>query len=301
MISPNFLKPGDTIGIVSPAGKIKKEFILNAKDILISWGYKVEIGKNAANDFNYYAGTDEERADDLQKMLDDKKIKAILCSRGGYGCIRIIPKLNFKKFLKNPKWLIGFSDISILHSHINSNLSIKTIHSKMAINFPSSGVQDQTTEMIRHILQGGNYDIQTPANTYCKEGKVQATLIGGNLSVINCILSTKYSIDTTNKILLLEEVGENLHHLDRMMNHFYLSGKFNNLAGIVIGSFSEMKEKAPGFGKEAYAIISEYTSKLDIPVAFGFDIGHITNNNPVILGAEHILEVNNDICKLSLV
>jgi muramoyltetrapeptide carboxypeptidase len=301
MLIPPYLNSGDTIGIVSPSGKIKREFILNASSVLKTWGYKVVIGDSAFKEHNYYAGTDEERAKDLQKMLDDDKIKAILCSRGGYGCIRIMKKLNFKRFKKNPKWIIGFSDISILHSHINSNLKISSIHGKMAINFPSNENIDLSTNLINNILKGQNYSYHSPDNSLNKFGTAKAKLVGGNLSVINCILSTKYDIDTDDKILLLEEVGENLHHIDRMMNHFEMTGKFKKIKAAIIGSFSETKDKAPGFGKNAYEIISEYLNKLNIPIAYNFDNGHISTNYPVILGAEHKLVVNKNGSTLELV
>jgi len=297
---PPYLKPGDTIGITSPASAISLLDIQPSIQVIQSWGFNVEIGKTiGAKDFSL-GGTDEERSADFQRMLDDSNIKAIMCARGGYGVVRIIDKLNFDKFKTNPKWIIGFSDVTVLHAHINSNYNIATIHSKMCNSFPSEWalakpMQIETLLSIRQVLTGQDVKYSAPPVNYNRPGRAEGVLVGGNLSIIEVLAGSNSDLKTENTILFLEDTHEELYRIDRMFWNLKRSGKLDNLKGLIIGGFS-LEEETPGeeFGKTVYEIVAEKIKEYDYPVCFDFPVGHQINNFALKCGAKHILNVDNN-------
>ena len=295
---PAYLKKGDTIGITCPAGFITMEDIQSAVSKIKEWGYEVKIGATVGKKDFTFGGTDEERLADLQQMLDDKTIKAIMCARGGYGMVRIIDLVDFKKFSIHPKWIIGFSDITVLHSHINRHFNIATIHSKMCNSFPSDWsaaepVQVETIESIRECLSGKKMQYQAIPNTNNKTGNATGQLIGGNLKTIESLACSSSDIITNNKILFVEDTGEYLYSIDRMFWNLQRTGKLAHLKALVIGGFKAKKDD-PGeeFGETVEEIVLEKTRKYNYPVCFDFPVGHQKNNYALKCGVIHNLEVS---------
>lgn len=294
---PPYLKAGDTIGIISPSGYISLADIIPAVQLIQSWGFKVEIGDNTGKKDFIYGGTDEERTADLQQMLDTPEIKAIMCARGGYGLVRIIDRLNFKQFKKNPKWLIGFSDITALHCHINRNFGIATLHSKMCNSFPddwtkADAIQIATIQSIRQAITGESLGYSSPAVEQNRPGKVEAELVGGNLSLIATLSGTPSGLDTNGKILFVEDTHEYLYNIDRMFWNLKQSGKLSRLAGLIIGGF-QLKPDIEGeeFGKTIYDIVTEKVKEYTYPICFDFPVGHQRNNFALKCGVRHTFEV----------
>ncbi|MBB6498343.1 LD-carboxypeptidase [Pedobacter cryoconitis] len=297
---PPYLKTGDTIGITCPAGNISLAEIQPAVQLLESWGFKTEIGSAIGKKDFTFGGTDEERTADLQRFLDNPAIKAVMCARGGYGLIRIIDQLDFKHFVKQPKWLIGFSDISVLHCHIHQNFGIATLHSKMCNSFPNDWataepIQVSTILSIRDGLMGRDLKYTAPTNLSNRAGKGTGILVGGNLSVIASLAGTKSDIITKGKILFLEDTGEYLYNLDRMLWNLKRTGKFAHLEGLIIGGF-KIKPDDPGevFGKSLYEIVLEKVKEYNYPVCFDFPVGHQRDNFALKCGIVHLLEVGTE-------
>ncbi|QEM14187.1 LD-carboxypeptidase [Mucilaginibacter rubeus] len=295
---PPYLKPGDTIGIISPSGYMSLAEILPAMQLMQSWGFNIAIGDNTGKKDFTYGGTDEERTADLQQMLDDPEVKAVMCARGGYGLVRVIDRLNFKYFKKHPKWLIGFSDITALHCHINRNFGIATIHSKMCNSFPddwtkADAMQVATIQSIRQALTGENLSYSSPAVAQNRYGKAEAILVGGNLSLIATLSGTPSDLRTDGKILFVEDTHEYLYNIDRMFWNLKQSGKLSNLAGLIIGGF-QLKPDIEGeeFGHTIYDIVTEKVKEYTYPVCFDFPVGHQKNNFALKCGALHAFEVN---------
>lgn len=294
---PPYLVPGDTIGITCPAGYITQEEIEPSILQMKSWGFNVVIGKTVgARDFTF-GGTDQERLADLQQMLDDEKIKAIFCARGGYGAIRIVDQLDFGVFRSSPKWLIGFSDISILHSHINSIYRVATIHSKMCNSFPSDWnkaepIQIETINSIQQALKGEKMKYIASYHPDNKMGKGYGELIGGNLRCIENLAGSKSEIETDGKILFVEDTGEYLYSIDRMFYNLKRSGKLDKLKGLIIGGF-KIKEDSEGdqFGKNLMEIVLDKVKEFDYPVCFDFPVGHQRANFALKCGVKHQFEV----------
>ncbi len=297
IVQPTYLKTGDTIGITSPAGFITTPEILPAIAMIESWGFNVKIGKTIDKRDFTMGGTDQERAADLQEMLDNPEIKAIMCARGGYGLVRILDLLNFDRFLQMPKWIIGFSDVTVLHCHLNRQYGIASIHSKMCNSFPTDpaladAMQLETISSIRKVLKGENLQYQGPFLNINKPGKASAELVGGNLSIIETMAGTKSDLHTAGKILFVEDTGEYLYRLDRIFWNLKRSGKLDHLAGLIIGGF-KVKPDDPGeeFGKTIYDIVLEKVKTYGYPVAFDFPVGHQKNNFALKCGVKHSLEV----------
>lgn len=295
---PPYLKPGDTIGITTPAGYITAEQIAPAVALMESWGFKVQIGNSIGKRDFSMGGTDAERAADLQQQLDAPNIKAIMCARGGYGAIRIIDQLDFSKFKLNPKWIIGFSDITVLHCHLNRQLNIASIHSKMCNSFPSDWalaepIQIETILSIRQVLSGLPVKYSAAAVNFNKAGRAEAELIGGNLSIIETLAGTVSDIKTDGKILFVEDTGEYLYSVDRMFWNLKRTGKLANLKGLIVGGF-KLKPDDPGdeFGRTIYEVVMEKIKEYDYPVCFDFPVGHQKNNFALKCGAKHILTVD---------
>jgi len=295
--TPPYLKPGDTIGITCPSGYISLEECQPAINKMQEWGFKIRVGMTVGcKDFTF-AGTDEERAKDLQQMLDDNSIKAIMLGRGGYGAVRIIDNIDFSNFEKRPKWIIGFSDATVFHLHINHNFGIATIHSKMCNSFPDDfSKADQTQidsiDSIRQCLIGEKMKYNAPLNENNRYGEAAGPLIGGNLSIIDNLCGSISDVHTDEKILFIEDVGEYLYKIDGMLWNLKRSGKLKNLRGLIVGGF-RIKPDDPGeeFGKTVYEMVMEKVKEYDYPVCFDFPVGHIKENYALKCGVRHLLKV----------
>jgi len=290
VIVPPYLVKGDIIGLTCPAGYMAFERIEPCINTLHSWGFKVKIGKTLGGESaNYFSGTDEARLKDLQELLDDKKVKAILCARGGYGVGRIIEAIKFKNFKQHPKWIIGFSDITVLHSHIYSNYNIATMHGPMAAAFKDG--ENEYTNSLKLSLTGKQNSYSMGSHPYNHAGKGTGPLVGGNLALLAHICGTSSDLKTKNRILFLEDVGEYLYNIDRMLYQLKRNGKFEKLAGVIIGGFTQNKDTDRPFGKSIEEIISEVFKDYDYPIAFGFPISHELENYTVKIGMEYTLTV----------
>ncbi len=290
---PPKLKKGDAIGIVAPASRVEKSYIEQTIKSLTQLGYEVISGENIFSEYNQFAGTDKQRLDDFQTALDNKNIKAIFCARGGYGSIRIADALDFSGFRRFPKWIVGFSDITVFHSLLNGKYQIPSIHAPMPVNFSSPYFQENLLQL-DSILKGEMPEVRINGNTLNRMGTCRGKLVGGNLSILYSLQSTSFEIDTKDNILFIEDVGEQLYHLDRMLNNLRLSGKLKGLKGLITGGMTAMEDKKRPFGKSPYEIIGEAVKNYNFPVAFDFPAGHIDNNVPFILGTEIELSVNGD-------
>jgi muramoyltetrapeptide carboxypeptidase len=289
MKTPPYLNKGDKIGIVACARKISREEVQPAIDILVSWGLAVKLGDNLFKVQDQFSGTDEERAADLQDMLDDPEIKAVISARGGYGTMRIIDKIDFTKFKALPKWVIGYSDITVLHSHIY-NMGIETLHATMPINFTKNA---EATETLRKALFGEGLSYRLKSHSLNRKGNAEAELVGGNLSLLFALTGSSSDINTNGTILFIEDLDEYLYHVDRMMVNLKRSGRLSGLKGLIVGGMSEMKDNLVPFGKNAEEIIMDAVKEYDFPVCFDFPAGHIDKNNALIIGRKVKLLVND--------
>ena len=293
LVTPPALSMGEKIGMVAPAGKIDKGKIDVAANIIESWGYKVELPPHLLNTNGMFAGTDQERADDLQAMLDNQEIKAIFCARGGYGSIRILPKLNFNNFNKSPKWMVGYSDITVFHSHLSENLNTCSIHATMPVNYGNSIEALESQNALLDVLKRNPASTQFSGHNLNRTGFAEGILTGGNLSILYSLRGTPQDIDTDGKILFIEDLDEYLYHIDRIMMNLKLGGKLKNLAGLIIGGMSDIKEASSPFGKTTEEIILDAVSEYNYPVAFGFPAGHQARNLPLVMGQLTKLEVGS--------
>lgn len=300
MIIPPKIKPGSKIRIVSPAGKISEEYVRRAADWLIEHGYRVELGKHVFAQHFQFAGTDQQRLEDLQFALDDPETDLILCSRGGYVTVRIIDKLDFTRFLEKPKWLVGYSDITILHSCIN-NLNIATVHGVMPrYFFEENGISTESLQTLWKLISGDKAEYAIQSTQFNRTGNAEAELVGGNLSILSSLQGTKYELKTDGKILFLEDIDEFLYHTDRMIHQLKLSGKLDNLAGLILGDFTDMKDNESPFGKTVHEILLEAVDEFKYPVCFGFPAGHDKKNLALTVGQTWKLNVTKESSTLSL-
>lgn len=295
---PPYLAPGDTIGITCPAGYITQAEIEPAIAQMKSWGFAVVVGKTVgARDFTF-GGTDQERLVDLQEMFDNPQIKAIMCARGGYGAVRIVDQLNFGAYRSSPKWLIGFSDITVLHCHINSNYRVASIHSKMCNSFPADWakaepIQVDTINSIAQALKGEKMKYTAPSNNDNRMGSAQGELIGGNLRCIENLAGSVSEIETDGKILFVEDTGEYLYSIDRMFYNLKRSGKLARLRGLIVGGFKvKPDDEGEAFGKTLTAIVLEKVKEYDYPICFDFPVGHQRANFALKCGVRHRLDVD---------
>ncbi|WP_299220946.1 LD-carboxypeptidase [uncultured Aquimarina sp.] len=291
MLKPDFVRKGDKIAIVSTARKIIKKEINEAIEVLKKWGLEPVIGDTIGLENNQFAGTDEERRLDFQKMLDDPEIKVIWCARGGYGTVRIIDLLDFSTFIKHPKWIIGYSDITVLHAHIH-NFNISTIHAAMPVDI-HKGSED-ARKSLKSTLFGKMVDYIIPASKKNKCGNCKGTLIGGNLSILYALCGSVSSIDTKGKILCIEDLDEYLYHIDRMLQNLKRNRYFDDLKGLIVGGMTKMHDNNISFGKNAKEIILDIVKEYDFPVVFDFPMGHIEDNRALVLGAEVSIEMNQN-------
>lgn len=278
MYQPATLLKGDKIGIISPAGKINPEKVGVAVSKFEDAGYKVVLGNHVFDEENQFAGSDTNRLCDFQLMLDDPEIKAILCARGGYGSIRILEYLDFDLFLRNPKWIVGYSDITVFHCYLNNLLGVESLHASMPINFPSEKDENYSISTLFQSLTGNSENYKILSHKLNRIGLTEGEIIGGNLSILYSLRGTAMDFETHGKILFIEDVGEELYHLDRMMQNLKMGGKLSELQGLVVGGMSNMKVGDPDFGKTAYEIILESIENYSYPVVFDFPAGHIKEN-----------------------
>jgi len=298
---PFYLKEGDVIGITCPSGAITAEEIQPAVNKMKEWGFDIRVGGTVGlKDFTF-AGNDEQRAKDFQQMLDDDSIDAIMLGRGGYGAVRIIDAIDFTKFRKKPKWIIGFSDATVFHSHINSRFKIATIHSKMCNSFPDDWVtatqqQIDSINSIQKCLSGETMEYTAPCNSNNRIGNAKGVLVGGNLSILQNVAATKSEIDTVNKILFIEDTEEYLYSIDRMLWNLKRSNKLSKLKGLIVGAFTDIKPDDPGeeFGKTVYEMVMEKVKEYNYPVCFDFPVGHQKENYALKCGVMHELKVEDD-------
>lgn len=291
---PTRLKPGDKVIIISSARKVLPEEVNAAVEVLKSWELLVEFGDNLYAEFNQFAGSDLQRTNDLQKAINDESIKAILFARGGYGTIRIVDAINYSALTKNPKWVIGFSDITVLHAHLEKNFGIATLHSPMAFNFQKT--PEEVLEKIKNLLFEGSQQYKVAAHPMNRKGESEGLLIGGNLSIIYSLLGSISDSDTDGKILFLEDLDEYLYHIDRMLQSLKRAGKLAKLAGLIIGGMNDMKDNLVPFGKSPEEIILDAVKEFDYPVCFGFPSGHLPINFPLLLGDKIHFSVLEEVC-----
>ena len=291
MIFPKKLKIGDKIGVISTARKITYEELDAAIKIIESWGLKVELGSNLFEAYDQFSGTLEQRSTDLQTMIDDDSIKAIMCARGGYGTVQIIDNIDFSKLKNNPKWIVGYSDVTVLHSHLNK-LGIASLHATMPINFKTNAKESLAS--LKNGLFENENNILCGPHPFNKFGKVEGEVVGGNLSILYSLLGSNSDVNTDGKILFIEDLDEYLYHIDRMMMNLKRNGKFTKLKGLVVGGMSDMNDNAIPFGKTAEEIILEYIKEFDFPVCFNFPAGHLDDNRTLVFGKECTLEINEN-------
>jgi muramoyltetrapeptide carboxypeptidase len=293
--TPPSLSPGDSIAIVCPGGYLSFEKAQVCIDTLRDWGYRVKIGKTLGGPSeNYFSGTDKERLADLQQMLDDEEVKAILCGRGGYGLGRIIDRLDLSKFSKEPKWIAGYSDITILHAHIHTNYKIATLHAPMAGAFNDGGADSEFIRSLRGALEGEKTRLHVDPHPLNRKGEGIGELVGGNLSLLAHLIGTPSDLKTKGKILFLEDIGEYAYHIDRMMHQLKRSGKLDRLAGLIVGSFTGIKDTERPFGEEIHEIIRDAVKEYDYPVCYGFPVGHQPENYALKSGVGHKLKVGKN-------
>lgn len=306
LIIPPYLKQGDTVGITSPAGYTTLKDIQPAVDQIQSWGFKIKIGDTIGKRDFTFGGTDDERSADFQQMINDSSVKAILCARGGYGFVRIIDRIDFSKLKQHPKWLIGFSDITVLHSHLNRQVGIASIHSKMCNSFPedwskAEPIQIETIYSIRDALKGIKMKYTSTPNEKNRNGIAEGLLVGGNLKTIESLTGSKSDIKTAGKILFVEDTGEYMYSIDRMFWNLKRSGKLDHLAGLIVGGFKVKADDDPNdtFGKTIQEIVLEKIKDCSYPVCFDFPVGHQKNNFALKCGVKHKLSVTTAQCTLT--
>lgn len=290
--TPQYLKPGDTIGLVCPAGYMAIEKVQACISTLHQWGYQVKTGNTVGSaSENYFSGTDDERLADLQQMMDDDDVRAVLCARGGYGLTRIIDRIDFKKFREQPKWIIGFSDVTVLLSHIYSNYDISTLHAPMAGAFNDPDKENKFLLSLRKAIEGRRISYQVDPHLFNRRGEAVGELIGGNLALLAHCIGTDSDVKTKGKILFIEDVGEFLYNIDRMMYQLKRADKFKKLAGLIVGGFTDSKDTDRPFGQSAEEIIRDAVSEYDFPLCFGFPVSHGKENLALKIGVGYKLKV----------
>lgn len=290
MIQPSHLKQGDQIGLVCPAGAIPIERVQTCVQTLEAWGYKVVLGKTVGGKYYTFSGTDAERAADLQSMLDNPAIKAIICARGGYGLSKIIDHIQFTQFIAQPKWVIGFSDITVLHAAIQK-LDIASIHGPMAAAF-NKGIEGAPyIQSIKDVLEGRPTRFEVAPHVSNQVGSVTAPLVGGNLCLIAHLIGSKYSLETKGKILFVEDTTEHHYNIDRMLIQLKNAGLLNEIKGLIVGGFTSLKDEWTDIGQDIVSMVRSYVSDQTIPIAFDFPISHELPNYAVKEGVAYSFEV----------
>jgi muramoyltetrapeptide carboxypeptidase len=290
---PPFLTKGSVIGITCPAGYVSEERVAYSITVLERWGFDVKKGKTIGNEHHYFSGTDQERLTDLQTMMDDPEIDAILMGRGGYGMSRIIDQIDFSGFIKNPKWICGFSDITVLHNHIRAQYGISTLHSPMCGAFKPETENEAYLKSFYNALTGSRLIYEVPTSPYNRHGETTALLTGGNLAILAHLTGSASEVDTDGKILFIEDIGEHLYNADRLLLNLKRAGKLEKLAGLIVGSFTDMQDTERPFGQTIEEIIWDKVKEYDYPVCFNFPTGHQDTNYTLTLGEVHNLLVSD--------
>ena len=296
LIQLPYLNADDTVAIVAPSGVLngRDKEVNQAKELLKSWGLNVVVGNHEFNKANHFAGTDNERAEDFQKALDNPNIKAIWCARGGYGTVRMIDKLDYTKYKDNPKWVIGYSDITAIHNQLNIEGS-ESIHAMMCTSLTDDLSEiEESLETFRCSLFGKSLNYSIDGSSYNKTGSATAPLVGGNLTLLHTMLGSKTSIDTSGKILFIEEIGEYKYHIDRMLQSLKRAGYFENLKGLIVGDMSKMRKNTTPWGTSIEQLILDAVGEYDFPILFNFPAGHEDDNRAIILGRTIKMTVGKD-------
>ncbi|WP_245243713.1 S66 peptidase family protein [Mariniflexile gromovii] len=296
LIRPPYLKTGDTVAIVAPSGILRNRTaeVEQAKNLLKSWGLHAVVGKNVFNQNNHFAGTDAERAEDFQKAMDDPKISAIWCARGGYGAVRILDKLNYTKFRKQPKWIIGYSDITAIHNQVH-NEGFESLHAMMCTSLQDNNETiKETISTFKDALFGNPLSYTLQGSKHNKTGTTSGLLVGGNLSILYSMLGSKTSIDTKNKILFIEEIGEYEYHIDRMLQSLKRAGYFEHCKGVIVGDITKVRRNTTQWGSSVEQLILDVLTDYNIPVAFNMPAGHEKDNRAMIFGRAVQLNVSQD-------
>ncbi len=299
-IQPPYLKTGDEVAIISPSFYIDENLLTEAVTFLGKWGLKARIGKNASKRYGPFAGSDQERLSDLQEMTDNPDIKAVFCSRGGYGLSKIINKADFSVLNNNPKWYSGFSDMTVMHTWLNEVYGVMSIHGEMPFNFNNTKKSRETFPSLKKALFGDLISHEWTGNFY-KPGKVNGELTGGNLSLLYSLSGTKAAVSTKGKILFIEDMGEYYYHIDRMLTSFKLSGKLDGLSALVIGGMNKIEESKIPWGKNVEETILGIVSEFNYPILFNFPAGHISDNRAFYIGKRATIEVNGNTATLRYV
>ena len=290
-----YLKAGDRVALAAPARAVSPEEMAPAIATLEEWGLKVVVPDGLYERDGQLAGCDGHRAALMQRLLDDPNIAAIVCARGGYGTVRIVDRLDLTRFAEHPKWIVGYSDVTVLHSHLHATLGLPTLHATMPVNFPTDGSPCPATESLRHALFGTPQDIAWGAHPLDRKGTVQGMAVGGNLSILYSLLGSRSQVDTRGKILLIEDLDEYLYHIDRMMQALRRAGMLDGLAGLVVGALSDMHDNTIAWGHTAEEIVAEAVADHNYPVAFNAPIGHIgTANQAITLGIPLTLTIETN-------
>ncbi|MCH2229443.1 MAG: LD-carboxypeptidase [Crocinitomicaceae bacterium] len=290
------LKKGDLIEILAPAKAIEKEHVQFAKKTLEDFGFKVRVSKHCLGQYNYFSGTISQRLSDFQKAVDDEEVKAILCARGGYGCIQIVDKIQWANMLRFPKWIIGFSDVTVFHQKLSS-MGLKSLHATMPLNFSQNSKESIST--LVDAVKGEKYTIESKTNSFNQLGDAQGTLRGGNLSILFSLLGTDDHIKFENSILFIEDLAEQIYHLDRMLYALDKAGILNRIKGLVVGGMTDMKDTSIPFGMTYQEVILSHFEYRNIPICFNFPVGHINDNRALIIGSEVTFYINQDGAKLT--
>ncbi|WP_417612542.1 S66 peptidase family protein [Owenweeksia hongkongensis] len=291
MITPPALKSGDTIAIISTARKISREELEPAVAEITKRGFKVLFGKNLFEEENQFSGSDTHRTVDMQACMDNPEVKAILCARGGYGTVRIIDKVDFSRFANSPKWICGYSDVTVLHNKL-CNLGVESLHSTMPVNFTTN--TPEALDSLFDALMGKSPEYHFESHPYNRKGVAEGKLIGGNLSMLYSQTGSNTALQTEGAILFIEDLDEYLYHIDRMMYNLKRNGYFENLAGVIVGGMSDMNDNTIPFGKTAEEIIRDHFAEYDFPICFGFPAGHVADNRSLIMGREVKLNVSEN-------
>jgi len=295
LIQPPFLQKGDTVMIIAPAGIMKDTVkVENGIELLQEWGLTVKLGKNLFEQNHHFAGTDEQRLEDFQYAIDDPTVKAIWCARGGYGSVRIIDSIDFTRFKQHPKWIIGFSDITVFHNEIH-NLGIETIHALMPITYkPDNEEQKKAQRSLKKVLFGKKLTYRISDSDFNRSGEGTGLVVGGNLSLLYSLLGTRSTLNIDGKILFIEDIGEYVYHIDRMLISLRRNGYFDNCKGLIVGGISDIRENDTPFGKTAEEVVLDAVKDYDFPVSFDFPAGHIRDNRTIILGRTINLKVKEN-------
>jgi muramoyltetrapeptide carboxypeptidase len=294
MISPAYLKKGDKIAIVSPARSITFEEVHPAIRFFQRNGLEVVLGSYVFNRHHQAAGTDDQRRRDFQHMLDDESIRAVICSRGGYGTLRIIDSLDFSRFCENPKWIVGYSDVTVLHAHVQRRFGIETLHAVMPVNIREDTCEE-TLQTLLNALFGKRISYSYPTPALSRPGHAEAPIVGGNLSILHALTGSVSMPDTAGKILFIEDVDEYLYHIDRMMLHLKRAGVLDKLKGLVVGGLTKMNDNTIPFGKTAPEIIADAVKDFRYPVCFDFPAGHLDPNLALIMGRKVKFSVGKEV------